>query len=185
MKFIVENWVLIVVAFASGGMLVWPLMRKGAGGLSVGTGEAVRLINRERGVLVDVGEPDEFAAGHAAGARNVPFGQIEGSKDLPSNKTLPLLLMCPTGARGARAAGVLRKLGYERAVSVSGGTAAWREAQLPLERTDTEKAAAKPGDKAKDKSAAKSDTADTSSASDGAADKSAEKSSAKATEKSA
>ena len=133
MKFILENWVLILVAFVSGGMLVWPMVSKSRGG-SVSTSEAVRLINREKGVLIDVSEPNEFAAGHAAGARNVPFGSLEGSKDLPGNKSLPLVLMCPTGARAGRAAGLLRKAGHENVVAVAGGTSAWREAALPVEK---------------------------------------------------
>ncbi len=136
MSFFAENWILILVAFVSGAMLVWPLVNKAAGGpAAVGTSEAVRLINREKGVLVDVGEPGEYAQGHATGARNVPFGQLEGSKELPSNKALPLILLCPTGARAGRAAGLLRKAGYEKAVSVSGGNAAWRDAQLPMEKS--------------------------------------------------
>jgi rhodanese-related sulfurtransferase len=130
-KFILENWVLILVALASGGMLLWPVLNRGRGG-GVSTTEAVRLINREKGLLIDVGEPNEFAGGHAAGSRNVPFGSLEGSKDLPSNKALPVVLMCPTGARAGRAADLLRKAGYERAVAVTGGTAAWREASLPM-----------------------------------------------------
>jgi rhodanese-related sulfurtransferase len=120
----------------------------------------VRLINREKGVLVDVSEPNEYALGHAAGARNVPLGQVEGSKDLPSNKALPLLVMCPTGARASRAAATLRKAGYERAVVVAGGTAAWRDAQLPVERAEAtqagDKAAGKAGDKAAEKATEKS-----------------------------
>jgi rhodanese-related sulfurtransferase len=135
-SFFVENWILILVAFVSGGLLVWPMVNKAAGGAgSVGTSEAVRLINREKGVLVDVAEPTEYAQGHATGARNIPFGQLEGSKELPSNKALPLIVMCPTGARAGRAAGLLRKAGYEKAVAVSGGNAAWREAQLPMEKS--------------------------------------------------
>ena len=156
MKFFVENWILIVVAFVSGGMLVWPLVRKGGAGGTVPASEAVRLINREKGVLVDVGEPNEYAAGHAAGARNVPLGQIEGSKDLPSNKALPLLVMCPTGARAGRAAATLRKAGYERAVAVAGGTGAWREAQLPIERAEAAKVPDKGADKVTDKATEKS-----------------------------
>jgi rhodanese-related sulfurtransferase len=135
-SFFAENWVLILIAFISGAMLVWPMVNKAAGGGgAVGTSEAVRLINREKGVLVDVGEPGEFAQGHATGARNIPFGQLEGSKDLPTNKALPLILLCPTGARAGRAAGLLRKAGFEKAVSVAGGNAAWREAQLPMEKS--------------------------------------------------
>ena len=133
MKFFVDNWHLFLAALVSGALLLWPLLRKGAGGAgAVSTGEAVRLINREKGVLIDVSEPAEFAAGHANGARNVPVGQLGTSKDLPSNKALPLLVLCPTGGRAGRAAALLRKAGYERAAAVTGGTAAWREAQLPV-----------------------------------------------------
>ncbi len=142
MKFIAENWILLLVAFASGAMLVWPLLRKSGGADAVSPNEAVRLINREKGVMVDVSEPDEYAAGHAAGARNVPVGQLEKPKELPSNKTLPILLMCPTGARAGRSAAILRKAGYDKAVAVAGGTAAWREAGLPIDRA-ADKASAK------------------------------------------
>ena len=92
MKFIIDNWMLILMATTSGGFLLWQTIQKGAGS-GVGTAEAVRLINREKGVLIDVREPSEFAAGHAVGARNVPLGTIDGSKDLPTNKTLPLVLL--------------------------------------------------------------------------------------------
>ena len=147
MKFIVDNWLLILLALTSGALLVWPVLRKGAGGAgAVGTGEAVRLINREKGVLIDVSEPAEYAAGHAAGARNVPAAVIETSKDLPSNKSLPLLLLCANGARAGRAAALLRKAGYEKAVAVAGGTAAWREAQLPVAKV-ADKVAGKVADK--------------------------------------
>ena len=134
MKFIVENWMLIVMACASGGLLLWQAVKKNAGG-GVGTTEAVRLINREKGVLIDVCEPAEFAAGHAVGARNIPLGSIDGSKALPTNKTLPLVLICASGARAGRAAGLLRKAGHDKAVAVSGGLPAWREAGLPVDKS--------------------------------------------------
>ena len=129
MNFIIDNWPLILLALVSGGMLLWPIVKGGAaGGNAVGTAEAVRLINREKGVLIDVCEPAEFAIGHASGARNVPLGQIDGAKALPTNKALPVLVLCATGARSSRAVAQLRKAGFEKAVAVAGGTAAWREA---------------------------------------------------------
>jgi rhodanese-related sulfurtransferase len=138
MAFIVENWYLILAALTSGTLLAWPLFKPGAG-VGVDTMEAVRLINREKGVLIDVSEAAEYAAGHAGGARHVPLAQIEsGSTDakaLPSNKTLPLLLICPTGARAGKAAATLRKAGYDKAVAIKGGTAAWRTASLPIEKS--------------------------------------------------
>lgn len=136
MNFLLEpqNLVLILAALVSGGMLLWPLLVSGSQGAAVSTAEAVQLINREKGVLIDVSEPEEFAKGHAVGARNIPFGQIEGHKSLPSNKALPLVLVCPTGARAGRAAGMLRKLGYEKAQVLAGGLKAWREANLPVDK---------------------------------------------------
>ena len=133
MKFILENWHLFLVAFASGAMLLWPLVNKGRGG-AVSPAEAVRLINREKGVLIDVCEPAEFASGHAMGARNLPLGTLDAAKGLPSNKTLPLIVLCPTGARAGRAADLLRKAGHENVVAVAGGTAAWRDANMPIEK---------------------------------------------------
>ncbi len=144
MNFFLDNWPLFALAATSGGLLLWPTLKGGTTAGSVGTAEAVRLINRERGVLIDVSEPGEYAAGHAAGARNIPLGQLEGHKSLPTNKQLPLLLVCPTGARAGRAAALLRKAGHEKAVAVAGGTAAWREASLPVEKQAAE---AEKGDK--------------------------------------
>jgi rhodanese-related sulfurtransferase len=135
-KFIVDNWILIVAAFASGAMLVWPMVAKsGLGGGALSASEAVRLINHEKAVLIDVCEPAEFAAGHAAGARNVPLSALDSAKGLPTNKALPLVVMCATGARSSRAAAQLRKAGFANVHALAGGNAAWREASLPIEKS--------------------------------------------------
>jgi rhodanese-related sulfurtransferase len=133
--FLIENWFLLLTAAVSGAMLFVPMLSSRGGAAGVSTSEAVRLINREKGVLIDVSEPAEYAAGHAAGSKNLPFGGLDASSDLPRNKALPLLLMCPTGARAQRAVAILRKRGHERVHSVTGGLAAWREANLPVERS--------------------------------------------------
>lgn len=134
MNFIVENWMIIAVAVASGGMLLWPLV-KGATGGALSPASAVQLINRERAVVVDVCEPEEFSAGHVGGARNVPLGQLE--KRLPEvvkNKTLPVILVCNNGGRAVRAEGIARKLGYDKAQAMAGGLKAWKDANLPVEK---------------------------------------------------
>jgi len=134
-KFLLENWYLILVAFVSGGLLVWPAVQRGRAGGSLSTADAVQLINRQKAVLIDVSEPAEYAAGHVAGARSVPFGTLETSKDLPSNKALPLVVVCPNGTRSARAVALLRKRGFENAQALAGGLAAWRAANLPIEKS--------------------------------------------------
>jgi rhodanese-related sulfurtransferase len=135
-KFFLETWYLFLAAAVSGGLLLWPLLDKSAGGSTkVSTNDAVQLINRERAVLIDVSEPAEYAAGHVAGSKSVPLGQLEASNALPKNKALPLVVVCPTGTRAGRAVATLRKLGFENARALAGGFAAWRAANLPVEKT--------------------------------------------------
>ena len=125
---------LISVALASGGMLLWPLLQGATqGGLT--TTMAVQLINREKAVVVDVCEAEEFAAGHVGGAKHIALNQLE--ERLPAvvkNKTLPLILVCQTGARSGRALAIAKKLGYEKAQSLAGGLSAWKRANLPVEK---------------------------------------------------
>jgi len=133
-NFFIDNWYLVLVALVSGAMLLLPVFREAAGG-SLTAARAVQLINREKAVVVDVSEPDEFAAGHVGGAKNVPLGQLE--ERLPQvvkNKTVPLVLVCAKGARAQRAVAVARKLGYEKAEALAGGLKAWREASMPVEK---------------------------------------------------
>ena len=135
MKFFIDNWFLIVAALASGGMLFWPMLNQRGGSGKVSATDAVQMINRERAVLVDVSEPAEFAAGHVAGSKSVPLGQIGTSTALPRNKTLPLVVVCATGARASKAVTELKKLGFENARALAGGLQAWRDANLPIEKS--------------------------------------------------
>jgi rhodanese-related sulfurtransferase len=134
-KFLIDNWMLISIALASGGMLVWPMVSSGINAGALTASGAVQLINREKAVVVDVGDTEEFASGHVGGAKNVPFSELESK--LPGtvkNKALPLILVCPTGARANRAVAVAKKLGYEQVQALGGGLKAWKDANLPLEK---------------------------------------------------
>jgi rhodanese-related sulfurtransferase len=133
-NFIVENWMLIAVAVSSGALLLWPLV-KGATGGALSPAGAVQLINRERGVVVDVSEPEEYAAGHVGGAKSVPLGQLEQRlPEVVKNKAVPVILVCASGGRSVRAEGIARKLGYEKAQAMAGGLKSWKDANLPVEK---------------------------------------------------
>ena len=134
MKFILDNWMLMSVALASAGMLFYPLIKGAAGGSLTAEG-AVQLINRDKGVVIDVCEANEFAAGHVGGAKNIPLGQLEEKlTGVVKNKALPVILVCQSGVRSARAASIAKKLGYEQAQSLGGGLVAWKAANLPVEK---------------------------------------------------
>ena len=135
MDFFVQNWMLFAVAAASGALLLWPTLGKGGGADGLSPTEAVQLMNREKAVVVDVCSPEEYAAGHVTAAKNVPLDELEAK--LPGavkNKALPLIFVCPTGARANRGLAVAKKLGYEKAQTLTGGMGAWRAAALPVEK---------------------------------------------------
>jgi rhodanese-related sulfurtransferase len=90
--------------------------------------EAVRDNPAAHGKLIDVRSNAEFAVGHIPGAINVPMEQLQmRMADVGSG---PVVLVCEAGARAAVVAGWLES---RQPVSVlSGGTAAWRNAKLPL-----------------------------------------------------
>lgn len=134
-KFLIDNWMLFAIALASGGMLLWPMIASGMNAGALTASGAVQLINREKAVVVDVCDTEEFAAGHVGGAKNIPLAELETRLPLTvKNKSVPLILVCATGARAARAAATAKKLGYEQAQALSGGLKSWKEANLPVEK---------------------------------------------------
>ena len=131
-----DNWMLISIALASGGMLLWPTFSGGMQANALNPTGAVQLINREKATVVDVSTADVFAAGHVGGAKNIPFADLESKLPLViKNKALPLILVCGNGSHARRAVAVAQKLGYTQAQALAGGLKAWKEASLPFDKT--------------------------------------------------
>jgi adenylyltransferase/sulfurtransferase len=74
--------------------------------------------------VIDVREPHEWAICRIPGARLVPLGTIaERMHELDSARTY--VLQCRTGARSAKAVGLLRQAGFRRLLNLRGGVLAW------------------------------------------------------------
>jgi rhodanese-related sulfurtransferase len=84
---------------------------------------------RDSGVpflLLDVREPSEFAAGAIAGAVNIPVNEVERRlNELPKDREI--VVMCHSGRRSSRVTLALNGLGYQNAVNLTGGMAAWSQ----------------------------------------------------------
>lgn len=133
MNFLIDNWMLLAMALASGLALLLPVLNKGSG---VDPQAMVQLMNRDKAVVLDVCEPDEFARGHVIGAKNLPLGQLADKlPQVVKNKSAHVIMVCQVGARSARAAATARKLGYENVQSLSGGLRAWTAASMPTEKS--------------------------------------------------
>ncbi len=82
--------------------------------------------------IIDVREQDEHSAGHVPGVRLIPLGTIPDQVDsLPRDRTV--YVICHSGARSLRAADYLLSVGID-AVSVAGGTSAWVQRGLEVEK---------------------------------------------------
>ena len=79
-----------------------------------------------------VREPDEFNAGHIEGAVNIPIRTLARSLDkLPTDKSMPIAVVCKSGIRAAYATMTLKLLGYPNVKDVVGGMLAWGKDSLP------------------------------------------------------
>jgi rhodanese-related sulfurtransferase len=95
----------------------------------VGAEEAARLV-RDGAFLLDVREPDEWLAGHAAAATHIPLGLIpDRTAELPVDTTI--VAVCRVGGRSQQAAAFLVAKGIE-AVNLAGGMKAWAAAGLDV-----------------------------------------------------
>ena len=131
MAFITENIILIAIAFASGAMLLWPMIMKRTAGASVDTLGATRLINDTQAIVLDVRASGEFEAGHLPGARNIALAELERRMtELPEGR--PVIVCCNSGMSSAKAAAALRKAGRQEVFNLDGGLNAWRQAGLPV-----------------------------------------------------
>jgi len=136
MQFVMNNIWLVLLAVASGTMLVWPLIRGRIAGVpEVDTVEAVNLINRQDALLLDVREDSEYESGHIPNSKHIPAGRIaERVRELEKYKDKPVLVLCRSGNRSTAACSILKKQGFGDVRSLRGGIEAWQQASLPVKR---------------------------------------------------
>ncbi|KVR25484.1 sulfurtransferase [Burkholderia ubonensis] len=125
------NLALVAILLVSGGLLAYPALRRGRGGLSAA--EATQLINRRNAVVIDVRPASEFASGHLPSARQVEAGEI-GAKiaQVAKNKSTPVLIVCQNGQQSQKAARAVEAAGYAEVHVLEGGVAAWQQAGMPV-----------------------------------------------------
>jgi rhodanese-related sulfurtransferase len=83
--------------------------------------------------IIDVREPDEYAAGHMPGARLIPLGQLPArTGELDPAK--PIVVVCRSGNRSATATEFLLHSGFQDVRNLVGGMIAWAEAGQPVVR---------------------------------------------------
>ena len=84
--------------------------------------------------VLDVREDDEWAAGRIDSALHIPLGQLDRrAHELDPNR--PIVTVCRSGGRAAKAAGLLCGAGL-RAEVMTGGMTQWADDKLPFSTPD-------------------------------------------------
>jgi rhodanese-related sulfurtransferase len=101
--------------------------------------ERLRTLQADGVPIIDVREPGEFAGGYVPGAVNIPRGvlefQVDGHPALNfktdphlSHRREPVILYCRIGGCSALAAEALKRLGFDRPLSLASGDLRWLDA---------------------------------------------------------
>jgi rhodanese-related sulfurtransferase len=96
--------------------------------------QAQKLIADKKVVVLDIRTPEEFGAGHIAGATNINFRAADFEKTLAAlDKKQTYVLHCASGNRSTQALPTFSKLGFSSVCHLDGGIKAWQKAKLPVE----------------------------------------------------
>lgn len=94
---------------------------------------AIRLMNNDETVILDVREATDFNNGHIKNAKNIPLTALKSQLDsLMKDKNRPVLAYCRSGNVSGKACRILKSSGFSNVHNLAGGILNWQEANLPL-----------------------------------------------------
>lgn len=128
-----NNLLILVVAFISGMMLLFPSLSK-RGGKFLSPTEATQKINHEHAILIDIRNAESYKAGHIAQSRHIEAADL-GTKTEKLAKDKPIILVCDSGRNASKQVNTLRKQGFNDVAVLEGGIMAWTQANLPLKKS--------------------------------------------------
>lgn len=95
--------------------------------------DAVRLMNDDNLVILDVREDKEFNSGHIRDSVHIPLGALsQRINELEKFKNKNILAVCRSGSRSNSACSNLKKQGFENVNNLAGGIMSWSGANLPI-----------------------------------------------------
>ncbi len=133
-SFLIDHWILTsAFLFVTMLLVMHEMRRKLLGFRDLSPQDAIRLINKQDAIILDVRDESEYKAGHIVNARNFPVALIDTKlNELATEKERPVLIYCKSGQRSARAASLLNKQGFTNVFKLAGGMMAWQSASLPV-----------------------------------------------------
>ena len=135
-QFIVNHWALSAALVLIIVLLLLEEAKNRVSGNKISLQDATTLINRQRGVWIDVRDADAFRQGHIVNALNFPpvVGTGISLDKLKKYQEKPLILIGQSDSQVSRTADYLRKQGFQQAYCLAGGLSTWVGAGLPLQK---------------------------------------------------
>lgn len=132
-QFLINHWVLSGLWLVLAAALLVYLNAKSGG--SVSPHQAVSLVNKEEGLVLDVRERKEFEKGHIVDATNIPLAKLaDRAVELEKHKNAPIIVVCQYGQQAGTAVSLLQAKGFSKAIKMAGGLSEWQASNLPLVR---------------------------------------------------
>ena len=102
--FLQDNMFFIIAAIVSGGMLLFPMISRSAA-KEINVQQAIKLINYENALVLDVRDDGEFAEGHLPNSKHIPVERINDRlQEIEKYKDNPIVIIFSSGLRAVHAA---------------------------------------------------------------------------------
>lgn len=114
-------------------IIMTELRRATKGYKEVPPAEAVRLINKENAMVLDVREANELGQGTIIDSKHIALSALPDKiSSLTNDKDKPIVVFCKMGNRSSQACKLLLKNSYTNVFGLKGGITAWVNDQLPI-----------------------------------------------------
>lgn len=81
--------------------------------------------------LLDVREPQEYAASYIEGSTHIPLGEVMARAEAELDKKDDIVIYCAHGVRSLHALAALQRMGFQKVRSLEGGIVSWEEQHGP------------------------------------------------------
>jgi rhodanese-related sulfurtransferase len=136
-NFIINNLFLVSIVLISSFLLLMPVLQRR--GPHLPPFQVVQRMNKDKVVFLDIRKTEEYNAAHLRNAIHIPAETLLGKLGrIERFKADPIIIICATGSRAARATSQLKKEGFKDVSSMEGGMKAWQDQGMPIETSESE-----------------------------------------------
>jgi len=94
-----------------------------------------QAMTQQGALLLDVRQPEEFSAIHTPNAQLIPLGDLPARmQEISAYKDKPIVVICRSGRRSAKAVELLKEAGYSKVSNIAGGIQGWESDGLEVVR---------------------------------------------------